>query len=59
MTIQLKWHVETNHESPSQCRCEDAGDTKEVNDNTVEVNGLAVNGEVAKVGVILTPLAMI
>ena len=42
--IQLKWHVETNHESSSQCRCEEAGDTKEVNDNTVEVNGLAVNG---------------
>ena len=41
------------------CRCEDARDIKEVNDNTVEVYGLAVNGEVAKVDVSLTPLAMI
>ena len=35
-----------------------SGDFKEVKDNTEEVNDVAENGEVAKVGVSLTPPAM-
>ena len=63
----LKWHMRTDHKSSSReieiraykChRCKDAGDTEEVNDNTVDVDGLAVKTEVAKVYVSLTPLAM-
>ena len=35
-----------------------SGDFKEVKDNTVEVSDVAENGGVAKVGVSLTPQAM-
>ena len=41
-----------------KCCLGDAGDIKEVNENTVEVDGSKVSGVVAKVGASLASLAM-